>query len=424
MASVAANPTLVPGEVRRAPVEMTNFGGLMMVGGALLLLVLAGYAKATGTADNHMLTRFWHAYLLNASFAASISLGGLFFVIAHHLTGGRWGTSLRRLAEIVAGTMVYSAALFIPILLNVAMGSDTLYEWGDRALVAGDAVLASKANYLSPYWFVIRTAIYFGLWLLMVQFFTRSSLAQDETGKVATLRRLSAMSGPAMVVFALAINFAAFDWLMSLAPHWFSTMFGVYFFAGSFGAFLAVLLLLAHHLQSRGVLTHSITTDNLHDVAKLMYAFVVFWGYITFSQFMLIWYANIPEETEWYGARQPGGPTMFGIPFALGLLFILHLIVPFLGFMSRTVRRNKAIMTFWAAYMLVVHWIDLAFIVLPGAHGYADRGLFSLIGLFEILCLVGVAAILIGAILRGSEGKWLIPVRDPRLHQAMTYHNH
>lgn len=424
MATLAADSIASVPETRRTPAAITYFSDVFIAGGAIVLFVTACVAKAYSTDDNHVLDRFWHAYLLAVSYGASLSIGGLFFVLAHHLTGGRWGTSLRRLAELVAGTMIISAALFLPILGNIALESDSLYEWNNPAHVEGDSVLEAKAAYLDPTWFIIRTVGYFVLWCTIAWYFVQGSLKQDETGEVAPLRRLSKWSGPSMVLFCLTLNFAAFDWLMSLAPHWFSTMFGVYFFTGSFVGFLSLLMLMALFLQSQGVLSQSITVDNRHDVAKLMYAFIIFWGYIAFSQFMLIWYANVPEETEWFSVRQVGETSMFGMPTAMNWLFILHLFVPFLGFMSATLRRNKAVMGFWAGYLLVIHWLDLVFIVMPGTNGYEDYAPFEMIGPFEIICTLGVIAVLVGAIMRGAEGKWLLPVRDPRLKQSMTYHNH
>ncbi|MEM6799191.1 MAG: quinol:cytochrome C oxidoreductase [Planctomycetota bacterium] len=425
-ADAGASLNQASSEERCAPAEITAFGWITIVSGGVLLLVVAAIAKAASVAGSEdSLERFWHAFLFGTTYAASLSLGGLFFVIAHHLTGGRWATSLRRLAEIVAGAMPYAALLFLPILGNLVLtDSGSLYKWDNPAIVAGDAVLEHKAGYLNDKWFVIRNGIYLTIFVFLASVFVGGSVKQDRSGSVASLRRLSRLSGPAMLVFGLALNFAAFDWLMSLAPHWFSTIFGVYFFAGSIIAFLALLLLLAIGLQQLGVLTESITTDNLHDASKLMYAMIVFWGYIAFSQFLLIWYANVPEETEWYFDRQGDQATYFGIPWSLGALFVLHLFVPFLGFMSRAVRRNKAAMVFWASYMLVVHALDLAFIVLPGGAGYEGYSIFGMIGFYEIACLVGALAVVAGAVLRGAEDKWLLPLRDPRLQQAMTYHNH
>lgn len=408
-------------EVRRASDGLVSQSGLLIIGG-LVLLALTGAGYTWGD-----LPRFWHAYLLNACYIASFSIGGLFFVIAHHLFGGRWATTLRRLAEIVAATMWVPALLFVPIILYVWMGGTDLFPWANAEYLEQQPIVAGKTGYLNGSFFALRSVIYFALWLGLANFFVKKSIAQDESGDVGPLHTLQKWSGPAMVLFALSLNFAAFDWLMSLDPMWFSTIFGVYYWIGSAITIMATLILLASFLQSRGVLTQSITTEHYHDMAKLMFAFVVFWGYTAFSQFMLIWYANIPEETGWYALRQDG-QTMFGISTVTGALFISHLFIPFLGFMSSAIRRNKMLMVGWAIYMLVVHWFDIFYLVMPTLQLYnnvteSSYGAWPL-GLPEVLCLVGVLAVFLGAVLRGLGGKWLMPIHDPRVKQALSYHNH
>ena len=219
-----------------------------------------------------------------------------------------------------------------------------------------------------------------------------------------------------ILVYALSMNFASFDWMMSLEPHWFSTMFGVYFFAGSFGAFLAFVMLLVIKMQSQGVLTQSVTVEQRHDIAKLMFAFVVFWGYIAFSQYLLIWYAAIPEETLWYDIRSQGVWPFWGL-----LLIFGHLLIPFLGFMSSAVRRNAGMMKFWALWMLVIHWCDLAYIVLPQVRAESNLLVTVLLAVATTLGALGVFA---WAWMSGAAGKWLLPVQDPRLPISLSYHNH
>ena len=398
-------------------------GPLFIVGAVVLLGTAAtSYWNAS--------PRFWHAYLLGVSYVASLSLGGLFFVLAHHLFGGRWGTTVRRLAECVAGTMPFVALLFAPIAIVLACNNTDLYPWSNPDFLASDhgAVVQGKVAYLNVQFFLLRMAFYFGIWLLLVGYFNGTSLKQDETGDVARLRSLQRWSGPGMLLFALTLNFAAFDWLMSLDPVWFSTIFGVYYWVGGAIGLLATVIILAYVLQSRGVLTHSINTEHYHDLSKLMFALNVFWGYTAFSQFLLIWYANVPEETGWYGLRQPGGPTYFGMSTMTGALFIAHLFIPFLGFMSRRLRRNKHVMVGWAGYMLVVHWFDLFYIVMPTLQLYndfregSDHAAFPF-GMMEIFCTAGCLAVFVGALISRLPGKFLLPVRDPRIGEALSYHN-
>lgn len=418
----AASDTPLPAEERRIGRALARYALPAFLGGAALLVV--SYFIGLG-ADNMAL--FWHAYLLNFAFVASIAIGGLFFVLACHLFGARWATSVRRLSELVAGSIGVVFVLFLPIAYVVLSDDQgVLYPWTDQDMMAEDALLRLKIGYLNPTWFVIRAAIIFAVWGFTAWYMKRGSLQVDETGDVRTLRRLQAWSGPLMLLFALSLNVAAFDWFMSLDPMWFSTIFGVYFWAGSLVAFLATLLLMIAGLHRRGVLTRSVRVEQRHDIAKLMFAMVIFWGYVAFSQFMLIWYGNIPEETQWYADRQ-GEPTAFGVSSATGWLFIVHLFIPFLGFMSKRVRRNPAAMTAWAAYLLVAHWFDLYYIIMPSL--VVNERLNGLEagaswGLMEGLCLAGMVAVLAGAIARGTADKWLTPVRDPRMRDALSYVNH
>ncbi|MEQ8847058.1 quinol:cytochrome C oxidoreductase [Botrimarina sp.] len=385
----------------------------------LIGLALLGVAAAIGYLAG-LWQQFAHAYLLAVMYVTSLGVGGLFFVIGHHLTGGRWGTTVRRLAEVTAGTIWVSALLYIPILVAVLVGSDSLYPWAglwvEGEFVSNDPILRSKSVYLEPTFFALRTVIYFGLWIWMSRTMLRLSVKQDQSDPMQRAKSMQWWAGPMVLIYALSMNFAAFDWMMSLEPHWFSTMFGVYFFTGSFGGALALTLLIAVAAQSRGALTQSVTTEHLHDLAKLMFAFVVFWGYIAFSQYLLIWYAAIPEETLWYDIRQMGIWPYWG----LGLVFG-HLLIPFLGFMSRAMRRNRSAMTGWAAWMLVVHWMDLAYLVLPQVRVESNVGITLLLGLLTTAGALGVFA---WAWMSSAAGKWLLPVQDPRLPLALSYHNH
>ncbi len=410
MSEATATPSR---ELRQAGADVTGWAtGLFVLGAGLI----AGAAAVCYLAGN--LPLFWFAYLLSASFYLTIALGGLFFVIAHHLFGGRWATVLRRLSELVAGTMPLFAVLFLPIAALVVMGDHQLYKWNDPALVAEDAVLAAKASWLNPTWFAIRLAIYFACWVGLAWLFVGVSVRQDQSGEVEPLRKLARWSGPAVLLFAITLNLASFDIWMSLSPHWFSSIFGVYIFAGAFLAFLSFLMLLVARVQSIGLLTESITVDHRHDIAKLMFAFVVFWGYMAYSQYMLIWYANIPEETEWYAVRQNHG----WVWVALTLLFG-HLLIPFLGFMSKAVRRNRGAMIFWASWMLLMQLVDLFYLIMPSYS--PDRVPLAGTELIAMaLTLAGVKALFLAAILHQARGKWLLPVRDPRLAESLAFHEH
>ena len=363
--------------------------------------------------------RFWHAYLIALCYFASIALGGLFLVPAMHLTGAKWGVVVRRLAEIIAMGIGIVGVLFAVVVFVTFKQDGTLFDWTDPDFVKADSLVEHKSGYLNPVWFAIRNAIYFVSWFLIARSYYSRSVRQDRAQTNAPMAPLRVWCGPALMFYALSISLASYDWMMSLAPTWFSTMFGVYYFAGSAIAIFAALTIVSYLLQRQGVLTGTITTEHYHDLGKLMFGFVVFWGYITFSQFMLIWYANIPEETQWFADRQ-GEPTSLGISVPTACLFIFHLFIPFVGFMSRAVRRNKNAMAFWAVYMLVVHWFDIFYIISPAQLGDAKWAF----GVTEILCTVGMGCVFVGWVIRYAAGQWLVPVRDPRLGQSLAFVNH
>lgn len=381
---------------------------LAVAGAALVLLALT-----TGIWTNAGLARFMHAYLLGVSFVLSISLGALFFVILHHLTGARWSTVLRRLAELLTSGLPVACALMLPIVISLMFGDSSLYAWNDWDLRHTDSQIAAKAAYLNAPFFAIRYLIYFGVWIGLGRLFLHTSLQQDMSPDPARSQTMRRWSGPAMVLFAVTVNFAAFDWLMSLDPHWFSSIFGIYFFAGCVVAFLCAAMLTSMLLQRAGYVTQEITTEHFHDLAKLLFGFVMFWAYIAFSQYMLIWYANIPEETVWYRVRQNGGWQWLGLWLIVG-----HFTLPFFGLLSRSLRRNRVNLACWATFLLVSHWIDLFWMIGPSAS--ADEMSF---GWVELLCTLGITAIWISGTLRRVIGTRLIPIGDPHLCESISFTN-
>jgi hypothetical protein len=279
--------------------------------------------------------RFFHAYLVSFCYFLSLALGALFFVALQHLTRSGWSVVVRRLAEGIAATLPVLAVLCIPVLL----GMHDLYHWTHSDAVAGDSLLQWKQPYLNTPFFIVRVVVYFVVWTLLAWFFLTASVRQDATGDVRLTLRMQAASAPAMVLYAITVTFAAFDLLMSLDPHWYSTIFGVYYFAGSVVGFFALLALVVYLLQRAGRLTRAITIEHYHDLGKLIFAFVVFWAYIAFSQYLLIWYANIPEETVWYLRRQSGSWAAVSL-----VLLFAHFVVPFVALLSRVSKRRKSLL--------------------------------------------------------------------------------
>jgi hypothetical protein len=359
---------------------------------------------------------FSHSYLLNYCFFLSISLGGLFSVAVDHATRAGWSVAVRRLAEIFAANIPCLTFLFLPIIVPVLLGSPISYPWNDPSAVASDGLWKCKTPYLNPGFFGVRCVVYLAVWGLIGRFYLKRSLEQDATGDPNLTLRMERLSPVALLLYAVTITFASFDWLMSLSPAWFSTIFGVYFFSGAVVAFFAAIILAAMLLQLGGRLRGIITTEHYHDLGKLLFAFVIFWGYIAFSQYLLMWYANIPEETHWYLVRQSGPWLGVSIALLLG-----NLLLPFCGLLSRHVKRRRWSLAFWAAWLLVMHWIDLYWLVMPQVGGPHAAALpFSPI---DICLLIGIGGIYFAGLVYLAGQNSLVPLGDPRLGESLAFEN-
>ena len=262
-------------------------------------------------------------------------------------------------------------------------------------------------------WVLVRVAIYVGVWTLLVRAFNRRSLAQDDTGDPSMTIWMQKRAAPSVLAFALTLTFFAFDMLMSLSYEWFSTIFGVYVFAGSAVALFATLVLLALRFEGRGELRGIVTTEHYHDLGKLLFAFVFFWGYIAFSQFMLIWYGDIPEETVWFQQRW-----VVSWKYVSLLLLFGHFLLPFVGLLSRHVKRNRSLLASWAVLLLLMHLVDLYWLIMPTL---SPEG--ASIGLIDFACLSGVGGLFLGGLWRRIDGKPLVPLRDPRLGESLAFQN-
>ena len=323
MATTADNH-LDTSDLKRRTISVAPPTSLLAGIGVVLVAVAVGMIwTPTGSA-----TRFWQAWLLASTYCISISLGALFFILLQHLTQAGWSVAIRRVAELLAHPLPLLGVLLIPVLIALLLGDGRLYEWNDAAVRANDPLVASKTAYLNAPFFAIRTLVYFGVWLLLTRLFVGGSLRQDRLRDSNVTLRLQRYSGPAMMAFALTVCFAAFDWLMSLDPHWFSTIYGIYFFSGAVVGFFATICLAVLILEKLGPLRGVVQTKHLHDLGKLLFGFTFFWAYIALSQYLLIWYANIPEETSWYLTRQSDGWQWLTV-----FLFVGHVGLPFLGLM-------------------------------------------------------------------------------------------
>lgn len=392
----------------------SGWARLPLIAGAVgLVFAVVSIVLATGSKESTK--QFFHSWLVAVVFFLCIGLGCLFFVLIHHATKAGWGVVVRRLAENLACTVPVLAVLFIPV---VALGMYDLFHWTHADAVAHDRLLQVKEPWLNETGFWIRTVIYFAVWSGLALYFRNASRRQDESGDEALSRRMARFSPVAVALFAVTLTFAGFDWLMSLEPHWYSTMFGVYFFAGTVVSAFAALTVFTLAFERSGHFRGVVTGEHFHDLGKLLFAFTVFWAYIAFSQFFLIWYANIPEETNWFLSRLHGtadNPANWR-PATL-LLAIGHFAVPFFFLMPRTIKRNRTLLLIGAVWMLAIHLWDVFWLVMPNLHREMT---FSLLDVTSLLGVGGLFLATAGWLLgRGS----LVPSRDPRLVESLAFEN-
>ncbi len=306
--------------------------------------------------------RFWYAYLVAWMFCVSIAVGALFFVMIHHIVKAHWNVTLRRIPELIVANFPLLFLLGLPILI---FGMHDLFHWthADLYQVGSehyDPILAGKEKFLNVPFFIVRVCLYFALWSFLGLRMYGLSVRQDTRPSVENTLKLRKLSAIGIPLCAVGTSFASYDLLMGLDPHWFSTIFGVYFFAGSWLASLGAVALVGLSLRRRGLLELEITTEHYQDIGKYMFGFVVFWAYIGFSQYMLIWYANLPEEIQWYADRFSNGWETF-----TWALIICHFLIPFLLLLPRITKRALPFFGFLCVWMLVMHWIDLFWLAMP-----------------------------------------------------------
>ncbi len=371
------------------------------IAGILGLGASAGLALTGGG-----MARALQSYLVAFAFFLSLSLGALFFVLLQHLTRAGWSVVVRRLAESIAGNLPLLAVLFIPILL----GLREIYPWAGGS--ATDPGIAAKLKYLNLPFFAVRWGVFFLVWIILARYFWSRSTTQDRTGEVDLTRRMESASAPGMLLFALTLNFAAFDLLMSVDPSWYSTIFGVYYFAGSFLGFLALFSIATPLLQRSGRL-RGVTDEHYHDLGKLVFGFTIFWAYIAFSQYMLIWYSNIPEETRFYLIRQQHGWTAVSL-----LLLFGQFVLPFLYLLPRFVKRRPKLFGPMAAWVLFMHYVDVYWLVMPAVSPNRVP-----VHLLDLTTAIGIGGLFVAGTAWRLRRTSLVPLRDPRLSESLAFEN-
>jgi hypothetical protein len=359
--------------------------------------MVAGYVTAPD--------RFFHAYLLGFLFWSGLSLGCLALMMIHNLSGGQWGLVTRRVWEAGAQTLPLMLVLFVPLTL----GLPHVYEWAQPERVAADPILQHKAPFLNtPFW-IARTVVMFVLWSGMAWLLARWSREQD-AGRSADLDpRFARLSGPGLVVYGLTVSLASVDWMMSVDPHWFSTIYGFVMMAGHGLIALAFSVLMLSILTKDAPMAGVVQPKHVHDLGKLMFAFVMLYAYLTFSQFLIIWSANLPEEIPWYIKRFKGS-----WQYLTYFLIVAHFALPFLVMLSADVKRNLRRLTWLAALLFVMRYLDTVFQVEPQFH---DEFTLSWIGLSAAL---GIGGLWFAAFTHFLKGRPVLPVHDPYFHQVLA----
>ena len=380
---------------------MRQFG--MIAGGLGVVLAIAGVFLSGAE-------RFFQAYLVAYTFWMGVVLGSLALLMVQHLSGGVWGLVLRRPFEAAVRTLPFMALLFIPIIF----GMHSIYEWSHAGITDTDAIIREKALYLNTPFFLARQAVYFVVWGTIGYLLTTWSSEHDRTGDPALLTRMERLSGGGLVVYFLTVTFAMVDWTMSVNPHWFSTIWGMLYIGGqglsAFAFGICVLVMLSQVAPLNRVLT----THHFHDLGKFLFAFLMLWAYLSFSQFLIIWSANIPEEIPHYINRWDNSWKYLSIFIIVG-----HFIVPYALLLSRDLKRNSGKLRVIAVWILLARLADYYWHVMPELH---RNGLT--VTLLDVALPLALGGIFISLFVAQLGGRSLLPVNDPQLDKALHHHVH
>lgn len=348
---------------------------------------------------------FFQGYLVGFMFWSGVSLGCLALMMIHHLSGGQWGLVTRRIWEAAAKTTPLMFLAFLPL----TFGLPYLYEWAQPEAVAADPILQHKAPFLNERFWIARTVVMFAIWSGMAWLLSKWSQEQDADGSGRLDARFQRLSGPGLVVYGLTVSLASVDWMMSVDPHWFSTIYGFIMMAGQGLVALAFTVIVLALLGGEAPLRDVVRSKHIHDLGKLMFAFVMVYAYLTFSQFLIVWSANLPEEIPWYIKRFSGG-----WQYLLFALIVAHFALPFLIMLSAEVKQNLKRLTWIAALLFVMRFLDTVFQVEPQYHKAFT------IHWTDVATLVGLGGLWVAAFAHFLKGRPMLPVHDPYFHQVLA----
>ncbi len=350
--------------------------------------------------------RFHQSYIIAFAYVAAAGLGAFFFVMVQYLTGSAWSVTMRRIMENIMVTLPVCGILFLPI----AFGLKDIYPWMDKAVYP---LAGTKGAYLTEKFFVARTYIYFALWSIWIFAIYYQSTKQDKERSARQMNVIARWSAPGLFLAIVVGTLASYDWLMSLEPHWYSTIFGLYILAGGALTFISFVTLICLGFRRAGILKYSITPEHYHDLGKWLFALTAFYTYMAFSQYLLIWYANLPEETIWYRHRSVG--SWLGISLAMPFL---RFIIPFFTMLSRPAKRSLKMIAALAIWSLVVEYIDLYWVVMPT---YFKNGpQFSWLDFATLAATLSICGLVFWSRFRKNK---LAPVGDLRFEQSLHFEN-
>ena len=375
----------------------------LVVGGIGVLLLIMGALTST--------QQFYQSYLLGFLFWMLFALGCLGVLLLHHLVSGAWGHVIQRMAESGARTLPFMAILFIPLLF----GLHNLFPWSRPEVVETSHILHKKVAYLNVSFFVARAAIFFFLWSAVAYMLSRWSRTQDQTADRTLTRRMRMISGPALVLFVLTATFAGVDWMMSLEPEWYSTIYGMHFIVGSVLSTLAFCIIGIRFLSDHKPFSDVLTTRHYHHLGNLLFAFTILWAYMSFSQYIIIWSGNQVDDNFWYIRRLSTGWQATAL-----LLLVGHFFVPFFLLLSRKTKRVIHNLSLIAVWILVMRLVDVFWLIMPAFNEHQFQ-----IHWMNIVAPIGMGGLWIALFIWQLKGQPLLPLHDPRFNdKAENIHTH
>jgi len=372
---------------------------LIVGAGALALCIAGGFYSPV---------QFFHSYLFAFIFWLGVALGSVALLMLHHLVGGGWGHPIRRMLESGSRTLIVLAGLAVPLLFSLKR----IYAWADPAQVEASPLLAHKSFYLNVPFFLGRTMVFFAAWLLLAHFLSAWSQRQDRTGDVGISDRLQKLSGPGLIVYALTATFTSIDWVMSLEPAWFSTIYGMIFVVTQVLSAMSIAIIVCLFLSDSKPISDWLTPTALNDMGNLLLTFTMLWAYLSFSQFLIIWAGNLPEEITWYVVRAKGSWGLVAV-----FLIVFHFAVPFLLLLMRFVKRRVRWLAAVAGWMVLMSLVDLFWLMTPAYYRSSPRFEWM-----DWLAVVGIGGIWLWRFLTQLRRSPLMPTNDPRLLAGVEHH--